>query len=107
MSKSSYSGKVFTVLEHKLTKLDQIKHDKDLLTKESWFSREKKKLDFKDDMKILMSIGSSSMNKEIFLAASKPENLDTIPSIFPISDCKVKKYVINHVDNFVNLSVLI
>lgn len=44
---------------------------------------------------------SSSMNKEIFFAASKPENLDTIPSIFPISDCKVKKYVINHVDNFV------
>ena len=52
MSKSSYSDRVFTILEHKLDKLDQIKHDKGLLTKESWFTREGRKLDFKEDMKI-------------------------------------------------------
>ena len=53
MSKSSYSDRVFTILEHKLAKLDKIKHEKELLTKDSWFTREKKKLDFKEDMKIL------------------------------------------------------
>ncbi len=65
MSKSSYSDKVFTQLEHKLTKLDRQKHELDLLTKDSWFTRESRKLDFKEDMKILMSVGSSSMNKEL------------------------------------------
>lgn len=66
MSKRFYSNKVFTTLEHKLAKLDSIKHDKDLLTKGSYFTRKQKKLNFKEDMKILMSIGSSSMKKELF-----------------------------------------
>ena len=66
MSKSSYSHKVFTVLDHKLAKLDQLKYDKDLLTKESWFTRKGKKLSFIEDMKILMSIGSSSLKKELY-----------------------------------------
>lgn len=65
MSKSSYSNKVFTVLDHKLMKLDSQKHENNLLTKDSHFTREKRKLDFMEDMKILMSIGSSSMNKEL------------------------------------------
>ena len=66
MSKSSYSHKVFTVFEHKLARLDQIKHEKNLLTKESWFTRKDRKLSFREDMKILMSIGSSSMKKEMY-----------------------------------------
>ncbi|MBO7698039.1 MAG: IS4 family transposase [Erysipelotrichaceae bacterium] len=66
MSKSSYSDKVFTQLDHKLARLDQIKHKKDLLAKDSSFSRRKKKLDFKEDMKILMSVGSSSMKKKLY-----------------------------------------
>ncbi len=66
MSKSSYSSKVFTVLDHKLAKLDSLKHEKDLLTKDSHFTRKGKKLSFKEDMKILMSVGSSSMKKELF-----------------------------------------
>ena len=90
MSKSSYSNKVFTVLEHKLTKLDQIKHDKDLLTKESWFSREKKKLDFKEDMKILMSIGSSSMNKELLSYFDYDFNTVSLPG-FIKSRSKIKE----------------
>ena len=66
MSKSSYSHKVFTVFEHKLARLDQLKHEKNLLTKESWFTRKDRKLSFREDMKILMSIGSSSMKKEMY-----------------------------------------
>lgn len=66
MSKSSYSSKVFTVLDHKLARLDQIKHDKKLLSKESWFTRKDRKLSFIEDMKILMSIGSSSLKKELY-----------------------------------------
>ena len=66
MSKSSYSHKVFTVFEHKLARLDQIKHEKNLLTKESWFTRKDRKLSFREDMKILMSIGSSSLKKEMY-----------------------------------------
>ncbi len=66
MSKHFYSGKVFTILDHKLAKLDQLKHEKDLLARESSFTRRKKKLDFKEDVKILMSIGSSSMKKELY-----------------------------------------
>ena len=66
MSKSSYSHKVFTVFEHKLARLDQLKHEKDLLTKESWFTRKDRKLSFREDMKILMSIGSSSKKKEMY-----------------------------------------
>ncbi len=65
MNKSDYSRKVFTVLDHKLTKLDHKKHEKDLLTRESWFTRKEKKLSFTEDMKILMSIGSASMKKEL------------------------------------------
>lgn len=66
MSKRTYSDKVFTTLEHKLAKLDHQKHEKNLLTKEGYFTRKQKKLSFKEDMKILMSIGPSSMNKELF-----------------------------------------
>ena len=65
MSKKSYSDKVMTTLDHKLTKLDSIKHENDLLTKESYFTRSERKLNFVEYMKILMSIGSSSMNKEL------------------------------------------
>lgn len=66
MSKSLYSKKVFTKMGHKLTKLDRQKHEKDLLTDESHFTRKGKKLSFIEDMKILISIGSLSMKKELY-----------------------------------------
>ena len=66
MSKRTYSGKVFAELDHKLAKLDREKHEKGLLTEESHFTRKGRKLSFREDMKILVSIGSSSMRKELY-----------------------------------------
>jgi hypothetical protein len=66
MSKKSYSNKVFTILDHKLVKLDKLKYNKGLLTSDVHFTRKARKLDFKEDMKILLSAGSSSMKKELY-----------------------------------------
>ena len=65
MSKKSFSSKVFTVLDHKLMKLDQEKYEKGLLTSDVHFTRAPRKPDFKEDMRILLSCGASSMKKEI------------------------------------------
>ena len=66
MSKKSFSSKVFTVLDHKLMKLDKQKHEKGLLTDDVHFTRAPRKLDFKEDMKILLSCGAASMKKELY-----------------------------------------
>ena len=66
MSKKSFSNKVFTVLDHKLMKLDKEKHEKGLLTSDVHFTRAPRKLDFKEDMKILLSCGAASMKKELY-----------------------------------------
>ena len=66
MSKKSFSSKVFTALDHKLMKLDKEKHEKGLLTSDVHFTRAPRKLDFKEDMKILLSCGASSMKKELY-----------------------------------------
>ena len=66
MSRKSFSNKVFTVLDHKLMKLDKQKHEKGLLTSDVYFTRAPRKLDFKEDMKILLSCGASSMKKELY-----------------------------------------
>ena len=64
MSRSSI--KVFTDLNHKLMKLDGQKYDLDILTKESYFTRKSKKLSFIDDMKLIISMGPSSIKEEMF-----------------------------------------
>ena len=66
MSKKSFSSKVFTVLDHKLMKLDKQKHEMGLLTSDVYFTRKERKLDFRKDMKILLSCGASSMKKELY-----------------------------------------
>ena len=66
MSKKSFSSKVFTALDHKLMKLDKEKHEKGLLTSNAHFTRAPRKLDFKEDMKILLSCGAASMKKELY-----------------------------------------
>ena len=66
MSKKSFSSKVFTALDHKLMKLDKEKHEKGLLTSDVYFTRAPRKLDFKEDMKILLSCGAASMKKELY-----------------------------------------
>ena len=47
-------------------KLDKQKYDKGLLTSDVYFTRKSRKLDFKEDMKILLSCGASSMKKELY-----------------------------------------
>ena len=66
MSKKSFSSKVFTALDHKLMKLDKQKHEKGLLTSDVYFTRAPRKLDFKEDMKILLVCGAASMKKELY-----------------------------------------
>ena len=66
MSKKSFSSKVFTALDHKLMKLDKEKHEKGLLTSNAHFTRAPRKLDFKEDMKILLVCGAASMKKELY-----------------------------------------
>ena len=66
MSKRSFSNKVFTTLDHKLMKLDKQKYEKGLLTSDVHFTRAPRKLDFKEDMKILLSCGAASMKKELY-----------------------------------------
>ena len=66
MSKKSFSNKVFTVLDHKLMKLDKQKHEKGLLTSDVYFTRKERKLDFRKDMKILLSCGAASIKKELY-----------------------------------------
>ena len=60
MSRSSI--KVFTDLNHKLMKLDHEKYDLNLLTKDTYFTRRSKKLNFIDDMKLIISMGPSTAN---------------------------------------------
>jgi len=66
MSKKSFSNKVFSVLDHKLMKLNKQKHEKGLLTSDVYFTRKERKLDFRKDMKILLSCGAASMKKELY-----------------------------------------
>ena len=57
---------MFTVLDHKLTKLDRQKHEMGLLTSDVHFTRAPRKLDFKEDMKTLLPCGAASMKKELY-----------------------------------------
>lgn len=64
MSKTSI--KVLTDLNHKLMKLDAQKRELGLLTKDYYFTRKPKKLSFIDDMKLIMSMGPSSIKEEMY-----------------------------------------
>ena len=92
MNKGSFSSKVFAVLDHKLMKLDRIKHEKELLTKEAWFTRKARKLDFKEDMRILLSCGAASMKKELYEYFSK--SLTTLYHIAQINKSDFKRFFI-------------
>lgn len=90
MSKKSYSDKVFTVLDHKLMKLDKLKHEKGLLTSDVHFTRKGRKLDFKEDMKILLSSGAVSMKKELYKYFDYDEDTVSLPG-FIRSRAKIKE----------------
>lgn len=90
MNKGSFSSKAFAVLDHKLMKLDRIKHEKELLTKEAWFTRKARKLDFKEDMRILLSCGAASMKKELYEYFDYDEDTVSLPG-FIRSRSKIKE----------------
>ena len=90
MSKKPYSGKVITTLGHKLMKLDRLKHEKGLLTSDVHFTRKRRKLDFREDMKILMFIGSMSMKKELYEYFDYGEDTVSLPG-FIRSRSKIKE----------------
>ena len=90
MSKKSFSSKVFTVLNHKLMKLDKQKHEKGLLTDDVHFTRAPRKLDFKEDMKILLSCGAASMKKELYEYFDYDEDTVSLPG-FIRSRAKIKE----------------
>lgn len=62
----SKANKIIATLNHKLIKLDNEKLDRDLITKESYFSRKPKKISFIDDMKLILAMGSGSIKKEMY-----------------------------------------
>ncbi len=101
MNKRSFSSKAFAVLDHKLMKLDRIKHEKELLTKEAWFTRKARKLDFKEDMRILLSSGASSMKKELYEYFDHDEDTVSLPG-FIRSRSKIREEAFIELLNMVN-----
>lgn len=99
MSKSSI--KVFTDLNHKLMKLDARKHELGLLTKDYYFTRKPKKLSFIDDMKLIMSMGPSSIKEEMYKYFGY--SLDTVSaSGFIESRVKIKDAAFKELMNEMN-----
>ena len=100
MSRSSI--KVFTDLEHKLMKLNHEKHNLDLLTKDSYFTRKAKKLSFIDDMKLIISMGPSSIKEEMFDYFGLDINTVSAPG-FIESRVKIKgkafKYLLDYMNS--------
>ena len=99
MSRSSI--KVFTNLNHKLMKLDHEKHDLDLLTKDSYFTRKVKKLSFIDDMKLIISMGPSSIKEEMFDYFGLNINTVSAPG-FVESRVKIKDEAFKYLLDYMN-----
>ena len=99
MSRSSI--KVFTDLNHKLMKLDHEKHNLDLLTKESYFTRRSKKLSFIDDMKLIISMGPSSIKEEMFDYFGLDINTVSAPG-FVESRVKIKDIAFKYLLDYMN-----
>ena len=99
MSRSSI--KVFTDLNHKLMKLDHEKYDLDLLTKEGYFTRRSKKLSFIDDMKLIISMGPSSIKEEMFDYFGLDVNTVSAPG-FVESRVKIKQEAFKYLLDYMN-----
>ena len=101
MSRSSI--KVFTDLNHKLMKLDHEKYDLDLLTKDSYFTRRSKKLSFIDDMKLIISMGPSSIKEELFDYFGLDINTVSAPG-FVESRVKIKQEAFKYLLDCIEMS---
>lgn len=63
---SRNSIEVLSKLNNQINKLDHQKDELNLLTKSTYFSRKPRKLSFKDDIKIIMSLTGHSLKKELY-----------------------------------------
>ena len=99
MSRSSI--KVFTDLNHKLMRLDHEKYDLNLLTKDSYFTRKAKKLSFIDDMKLIISMGPSSIKEEMFDYFGLDINTVSAPG-FVESRVKIKDIAFKYLLDYIN-----
>lgn len=99
------SNKVFSKLNNKLKKLDGNKHELCLLTKNSYFTREPKKLSFIDDIKIILSMGQQSIKKEMYKYFGHDCNVVSAPG-FIESRSKIKEDVFKILMNEINKSFL-
>ena len=104
MSRSSI--KVFTDLNHKLMKLDHEKYDLNLLTKESYFTRRSKKLSFIDDMKLIISMGPSSIKEEMYDYFGLDINTVSSPG-FIESRVKIKDKAFKYLLDYMNKASLL
>ena len=102
MSRSSI--KVFTDLNHKLMKLDQNKYDLNLLTKDTYFTRKAKKLSFIDDMKLIISMGPSSIKEEMLDYFGLDINTVSAPG-FVESRVKIKQEAFKYLLDYIKKSI--
>ena len=102
MSRSSI--KVFTDLNHKLMKLDHEKYDLNLLTKDSYFTRKAKKLSFIDDMKLIISMGPSSIKEEMLDYFGLEINIVSAPG-FIESRVKIKDEAFKYLLDYIKKSI--
>ena len=98
---SNSSIKVFTDLNHKLMKLDHEKYNLDLLTKDTYFTRRSKKLSFIDDMKLIISMGPSSIKEEMFDYFGLDINTVSAPG-FVESRVKIKDIAFKYLLDYMN-----
>ena len=98
---SRNSIKVFTDLNHKLMKLDHKKYDLNLLTKDTYFTRRSKKLSFIDDMKLIISMGPSSIKEEMFDYFDLDINTVSAPG-FVESIVKIKDIAFKYLLDYMN-----
>ena len=92
---------VFTTFNHKLMKLDGQKYDLRLLTKDTYFTRRSKKLSFIDDMKLIISMGPSSIKEEMFDYFGLDINTVSAPG-FIESRLKIKEEAFKYLLDYMN-----
>lgn len=98
---SRHSIEVFSKLNNQINKLERQKEELDLLTKNTYFSRKPRKLSFKDDVKIIMSLSSHSLKKELYNYFDLDINTVSAPG-FIESRSKIKDNTFKYLIDYMN-----
>ena len=98
---SRHSIEVFSKLNNQINKLERQKDELDLLTKNTYFSRKPRKLSFKDDIKIIMSLTSHSLKKELYDYFDLDLNTVSAPG-FIESRSKIKDNTFKYLIDYMN-----